>query len=274
MKKLFEQGEVYLRTLKSCGALENDQLRDDSESVMRQHFGEMFLEIEAEPGKRHKLKCTNVTRTDHLQGNVYCLYGVTEDLCTMTDRVDRSIVGTYDAFVIINNYDVFINRVKAGLLAVGFEVIDGFVKYIDPADESPFHKSTSHRTENEYRFVIANEKDEPVMIQISSIQDIASIHPIEHLEYLRFTSEGNTISLKWPPLAKYPIKPNAKVRLSKNIQVFVPNTFQRIDLQAGGEFVAELSDTHGHLVFRAEDSELVGLLVSLSAIEIIQAIED
>lgn len=195
IKNLLEEGIVFLNTLRRFGEIENESLRDHTEHTLFRRYSDGVLEIKNPLGEKVSLTSNNVAFKYTIKGNAFCLYAITEDLCEKSDSVDISIAGDYDAFLIILDTEEFIQRVVTALVAKGFDPDYRFIEYKDPSDESIFHKSTIHSAENEYRFVVINDKDVPETIQIGSIEDIAIMFPIERLKSLRFMREGSKITI-------------------------------------------------------------------------------
>ena len=83
-----------------------------------------------------------------------------------------------DTCLYIQDADTFISRVKRALDEKGLKYYYGMVRYYNYKEFSGhagiFHKSNKFEYQNEFRFYVENKTNKPLLLNIGSIEDIAT----------------------------------------------------------------------------------------------------
>ena len=112
--------------------------------------------------------------------NIYSLYMLeASESASIDSRMEQ--FGEYAAF--IHNPKEFLNRVESKLKQSNISFEAGQVSYIDEqsfeGDLSLFKKFSAYKYQNEYRILISSKKNEPFILNIGPINDIAYALPVE-----------------------------------------------------------------------------------------------
>jgi hypothetical protein len=148
-------------------------------------------------------------------GNVFCLYAVNLLNKPFGElfNVDSKVKGFGDYFLIINDTRTFLKRLKTALDAKGIKNFEtGMVAYKDfskyTGKKTVFEKDIKFAYQQEWRLFVANKNDEPVKIEIGSLEDIALMGPSVNIEQLLVKGEKKADSEVIKILTNI-IKPNA-----------------------------------------------------------------
>ena len=129
------------------------------------------------------------------KGNIYCLSGIyTKHLVDNNEITEFNTKSFGESLIVISNPRKFIERVKKALLEAGYSDIKyGPITYY-PNDYSgyigPFMKHQIFSQQNEYRFYVPNDKNNPIIINIGPLDDIAIM---QESCFLRFELTDNRI---------------------------------------------------------------------------------
>lgn len=187
MKKLLEEGEVFMRTLEYYRKLENDGA-DCSDGR-----GDAYEGVDAITqataicfgGKEIKTSFTiRLNFPNGYRGLIYCLYGVYNDSYSNGELIlpdEMKEMG--DTAVVIKDPMSFIDRcVTAARKAGAGQTAAGSVGYYNETEGdyflSPFWKRRKFLPQSEYRFYIPCNYTGDFTLRIGSIEDIADIFPL------------------------------------------------------------------------------------------------
>jgi hypothetical protein len=186
IKNLFEKGELYMSTvdfIRNCD--ENQDRTDPNDSIFKREFlGDVKVKV-CDVGQDIEKFGIPLNAKDCVlnfaginKGNIYCLSGIyTKHLMDNSEITEFSTKSFGESLIVISNPRKFIERVKKALLKEGYSDIKyGPVNYY-PNDYSgyigPFMKHQIFSPQNEYRFYVPNEENNPIIINIGPIDDIA-----------------------------------------------------------------------------------------------------
>ena len=187
MKKLLEEGEVFMRPLEYYRKLENDggDLSDGRGDAYEgidaiTQATAIYIggkEIETPFTIRHNFPNGN-------RGLIYCLYGVYNDSYANGELIlPDAMKEMGDTAVVIKDPMSFIDRCVAAARNAGAgQIAAGSVGYYDETEGdyflSPFGKRQKFKSQSEYRLYIPCNKKGDFTLSIGSIEDIADIFPL------------------------------------------------------------------------------------------------
>lgn len=205
MESLFNDGELYLQTLETFRNLEHNERGDKYEgsvSMRSDKNGKITL-VNKETGDSFKLDMTDskvIERHSEVSGlHIYCLYCLTfeeHEGMQLGQRIEDGIVSGFgDYSVVILDAYTFMEKVKAAVEELGFELLSRKVNYIELKDYSgkmgPFTKDQSFAHQNEFRIVLMGKgrPEGPLKFSIGSLEDIALIGPSKGIKNLQVEFE-------------------------------------------------------------------------------------
>ena len=187
MKKLLEEGEVFMRTLEYYRKLENDGA-DCSDGRGDAYEGIDAITQATAICIGEEEFPTSFTIRHSLPGGykglIYCLYGVYDDSYSCDKLVlPNEMSGLGDTVVVIKDPMAFIDRcVTAARKAEAGKTAAGSVGYYDETEGdyflSPFWKRQKFAPQSEYRLYIPCNNKGDFTLRVGSIEDIADIFPL------------------------------------------------------------------------------------------------
>ncbi|MDD4690306.1 MAG: hypothetical protein PHE51_11260 [Eubacteriales bacterium] len=190
MKKLLK-GEVYLSTLKSFKESDDPERGDCCEGdIYIEHFDEENTSIFIND-KEVKAKNIELSVSDCLNQNVFCLYAVKNEDAVRNLKDGHLIIDTrdFDAFnkndngascVAIQAIPEFLKRVENSIKQMGLKYEIELVYYYENTYNgklTPFMKRDRYSSQKEFRIWVKNTQNEPLILNIGNISDIASFIP-------------------------------------------------------------------------------------------------
>jgi hypothetical protein len=205
LENLFLKGLLYCNPISYFTKIEDQFLRgDDMENITSMHYmdgGEVVIynhgEEPTEDSIRMPFRDMHMTsRITEPFGNLFCLYAINllnkpfGELFSISPRVKE--FGGY--FVIITDTRAFLKRVNTALNLKGFkEFSANMVEYKDfsrfTGKKTVFEKDIKFAYQQEWRLFIANTLDQPLLIEIGSLEDIALFGPSENIDALLVKGE-------------------------------------------------------------------------------------
>ena len=193
-----QNGKLWCNPIQEFAKLDPFDGRGDKyEYVVKQTYGKSaILEL-----KNGDLNITHVEgiriRPDYYQytyynrsffANLFCLYSLqrqNESLIHKFELEDRvRQMGTHT--LIINDVDEFIKRVITALKKNGMVYKMDFIDYKDlstfEGKKTYFEKPLRYSYQKEFRIMIKNDCEKPIILDIGSIKDISVIFPTEKLK--------------------------------------------------------------------------------------------
>lgn len=188
IQDLFENGTIYCNPIEYFKNLE-DKFRGDNYEGVRYiknyppgHFKMTISGKEID----HNFKYFNF----HLKGayekslgNIYSLYCLSSKNLRGDKpfTIDKRIKSFGDTALLIKDNPKFLNLIEHQLEKKRLHYIHGFVKYYNkhlytgPIDV--FNKPNEYSYQHEFRIYIKRRSDEPLIINIGNLKDIAEIYP-------------------------------------------------------------------------------------------------
>jgi len=196
IKNLFEKGEIYINTvdhIRTCDAnKDRSDLNDstDERQVLRDvkiKMCDMGQDINKDGITFQSDSCV-LNYDNDKKGNIYCLSGIyTNDLMDVKDETKFDTKSFGESLIVIFKPRQFIERVKTALSEAGYKGIQ--YKRVDyynneySGQTGIFKKHENYSPQNEFRFYVPNAKNEPIKINIGSIEDIALMEKDIYLKY-------------------------------------------------------------------------------------------
>jgi hypothetical protein len=205
---LYENGTVYCNTLQYFRNHENVAIGDKYEGTTKitNSTDIRFFELTFPNDDARKPIRLNPSAL-HLRqfysnplANLYCLYTVDTDevLKEKVYKINGALT-QFDStnFLIIHTPGVFIERMTKAIRAAKYNGQYGFVDYYDKVkyngELSMFNKPNEFAYQKEFRFLLENHVEEPVILTLGSLQDISIILETQDIEKLEFKkNESNT----------------------------------------------------------------------------------
>jgi hypothetical protein len=189
IKALYEEGEVYINSIDFIRTCDNNEERADEDDgiFFRNFIGEAKIRI-CEVGKDLDkdgltMESFNVVlKNDHKEkGNIYCLTGIySEHLSGDRNDFTFETKSFGESTILIHNPKEFLDRLFAALKEHGYPNFESRkVSYYNndfSGNIGFFRKHERFKHQSEYRIFVPNPKDEPMIIKIGSLKDIASFN--------------------------------------------------------------------------------------------------
>ena len=190
IKKLFDEGELFLNTVDHFTKVENNEIGDTWEDVVQV---DQIKNFKLEIGGHTVLTAPSGNCQIHnpnIRQNLYCLWSMTEKyVLENMNKNDNSVIintSNYNGFVdkgvacsvVITNLDEFIKRVERELKRNNLKYQMNRVSYYDENTYkgivTPFMKRKEFEKQMEFRIVVDYPQNEPLIIHIGNMSDIAS----------------------------------------------------------------------------------------------------
>jgi hypothetical protein len=198
-----QMGNLYCNPIQYFAKCdETDGIGDKYETITKQTFGKTatlnindgdlnrHLIIVRDPGGNNQ----NLLFDNEFYANLFCLYSVNSNN-SQTDGFEYKsslpvdMVKVYGHMLIIRDTVAFVQRVVKRLADLKLEHRRGLIEYIDFTNfegrKTYFQKPLKYRDQNEYRIMIKNTVEQPMIIDIGSIKDISEIYTVEEVKRVR-----------------------------------------------------------------------------------------
>ncbi len=196
MMNLLINGEIYLNPIDYFRKHEDDQLRGDpyegGMEILNITGGTFNLAgIDREFSYEH----LHALVKDHsIVGNLYCLYSISS--FHYQNPIDFKFDSRNCDFgthcVLIKNLPIFFDLIDRAMVNSNLKYTSGFVKYYDKNNTtkklSIFDKPSNYSYQNEFRFYIQSEINEPIVLNIGNLEGIAEMYKIADLIDLKLHS--------------------------------------------------------------------------------------
>ena len=199
---LQKTGKVFLNTISYFKNLELNKERGDNYEGIERIEQVNYLEIQV--GNR-KIQfdakgAKNILRSAQyriepkiVDGNIYSLYAVTTESLTISNRLDDRLIEFGNCLLIITNPTVFLEKLFNSIYEEGYRIKYGPVTYYNEntynGDLGIFYKPDRFEHQNEYRILVENFIEKPLIFEIGSIEDISELVMIEELQKVSFKKE-------------------------------------------------------------------------------------
>ena len=188
MEDLLYNGTIYLNTIEYFKNLEEQGLRgDDYEGVsfIRNYHEYKILKCEMRFENGNALPINpiefSVRESNNIQGNIYSLYAIkTPDILEPNYIIDSKVQDFGSHCVVIRDTVRFIERIKTQIKQLGLDSFFGVVNYYDKkkanGDISIFNKPKEFDFQKEFRIVVPNDENRPLVLKIGNMSEYAEIH--------------------------------------------------------------------------------------------------
>jgi hypothetical protein len=199
IEKLFYEGVLFLNTVDYFKKLESEQgIRGDflegaSELYNFYEKDKAILTINPKQKDEIRMNITNAQmRQFHsYQGNIFSLYSIFDnEKETQKIEFDKTLKNFGDTALIITDINDFLLRVGKKLKEKNFKFYWGDVDYYNAKEKSIkklgiFNKSSDFQYQKEFRIYVKNPINEPLKIEIGSINEISKLLKSEDLTKLK-----------------------------------------------------------------------------------------
>ncbi|MGB3105003.1 hypothetical protein [Sphingobacterium siyangense] len=192
---LLRTGEIFCNTKDYFSNLKcEDLIGDDYENIVYFDYGESVkipinLELDHITMKRQSNGLYYSFGNKNKEFiNFFCLYAIRIKDCSIEEnklvfKVPKELKTDAENFLFISYTDKFILNIIKELRSRNLKYNLSIVKYQDfeknHGYKSYFHKRKMYSVQNEFRFVIYNDVDEPLKFNIGDISDISLKIPME-----------------------------------------------------------------------------------------------
>lgn len=199
--KSLQSGSLYCNTIQyfaNCD--EATGIGDKYETITKQTFGpSLILDLaNGDLNNNHALIILNPNGDNqHLYSNtefyanLFCLYSVNSKVDGHEYKIElpESMSKTYAHMLIIRDTVEFVKRVIRRLQELKLQYQFGLIEYKDLSDFSGrktyFQKPLRYKNQSEYRIMIKNTMECPMIIDIGSIHDISEIYTTEQVKRVK-----------------------------------------------------------------------------------------
>ncbi len=203
LQDLYENGELYIRTIDEIRKSDENQERSDPHDGIKTRVYNDEVEVKLckigsdieKEGITLKGENCVMTLDNISRGNIYCFSGIyTKHLLDKRETIEFNTSTFGESLIVIFRPGEFIKRVKDGLKQHGFvDVQSGPVEYYPNNYTGPvnfFRKHERLSYQNEFRFVVPNQLNTTIKISIGSLSDIAVV--FEKSCFLELTLTDNS----------------------------------------------------------------------------------
>lgn len=189
---LYENGTVYLNPVQYFKNLE-DKFRGDSyEGASYIHnlpAGQFRISIGGKQIDRdfNYLNLHLKQAYEKTLGNIYSLYCLSSKILRGDKPVtiDKRIKDFGDTALLIRDNPKFLELLESALKRKRLKYFTGFVEYynrhIYNGSVDVFNKPSEYSYQNEFRIYVRRRSDEPLVLNIGSLKDIAEVYPANEL---------------------------------------------------------------------------------------------
>lgn len=195
--KLYEQGEIFCSTMKYFKDCEKPDARFDKleGSTEINQFTTLTIynnETEIVFSKINSPKTVPLNKgflskfDSKIKGNLFCCTAITDenenyfiDSKLGAYKIDEKFLEFGDTMLIINNPTYFISAMQKEIRNLGFMNSESLVDYYNPIIDnmklSVFKKDKKYEYQQELRFYIEREDDNPIKFNIGSLKDFSQL---------------------------------------------------------------------------------------------------
>ncbi len=190
IKKLFENGEVYMNTIKTFKEYDKQGIGDKYEGVFKiNNYTNSVITLKI-PNNPITLNTTKLQLTEshkeHI-GNIYSTYALSNKLVLKkeTHKIDKRMLIFGSHCVLIRDVKGFLDAIFFELKKQNIEYRHNIVKYHDFSkrnhDLSLFDKSHLLSYQKEHRIIALTQDDCPLKINIGSLKEYAEIYTAKEM---------------------------------------------------------------------------------------------
>jgi hypothetical protein len=186
---LLENGTMYLNSIQYFKTVEDAELRGDKYEGITEilNFPNGEFEIPALNFKGQYISIHLKNSFQEVTGNIYSLYCISSFHITnpIGFKIDGRVVNFGKYCLVINDLQIFLDRVKRALQQLGLKYTIDFVSYYDKSKKNGkvtlFEKSNEFSYQNEFRIYVPSNSTDAMILNIGSMADIAQIVPVSDI---------------------------------------------------------------------------------------------
>ena len=195
---LFENGTIYMNTIEYFRKVEDKELRGDKYEGVSRIINSLPGTIKIKGIEREFNFISAHIRESHSEilGNIYSLYAISSKGFPnpLDYKFDERNLRFGTHCLMIKNLPYFFKKIKKELKKNNYKFNYDFVDYYDKDEVNRkitlFEKPLEFEHQKEFRFYVANDKIEPIKIQIGSLKKYAEIFKIEDLLEVKLISKS------------------------------------------------------------------------------------
>ena len=194
------KGQMRFGPVDEFAKMEDGNLRgDELENVAElKYFGDskIYLKPVNAPDSEYKsLDAVNakmMSRYTEPIGHLFCLYAINADRKSIntTFRIDASVKGFGEYFMIIKDTDEFLRRIRIAMDKQKWKWSYSMVEYVDftkyNGKKTVFQKDIKYSYQREFRVFIKNKASNPLFLEIGDLSDISVICETRIVDTLEF----------------------------------------------------------------------------------------
>lgn len=191
MNDLFYNGNIFMNSIQFFRKFEDGKLRGDKyEGISKVwNFPSGTFEIESLNYKGEYISIHLRESYENVLGNIYSLYCISYHGWKNPNdfKIDLRNKNFGSHCVIIKDLPKFFSLIENKLNEMNLNFKHGFVNYYDKNKVTKsitlFEKPLEFEYQKEFRFYIIRDSNEPIKINIGSLEQIAELHKIEDVVY-------------------------------------------------------------------------------------------
>ncbi len=185
---LYENGTIYCNSVHYFKTLEDNFRGDNYEGasyIKNYPQGQFKISIEGKPINKdfNYLNLHLKGSYEKTLGNIYSLYCLSSKVLRGQKPVtiDKRIKSFGDTAILVNDNPKFLSLIEKELEKKRLKYHHGLVKYYDKhvytGTVDVFNKPSEYSYQNEFRIYVARKSDEPLVLRIGCLRDVAEIYP-------------------------------------------------------------------------------------------------
>ena len=213
LKRLCNEGELYMGTLKSYRESDNSEVGDKNEGAHKVRYRSecKVSRVNSTTGKNEEIGI--LQDVIHREFNdiyeysrVYCMYyaiSPKDKVDKLSSIIDDQIIKKfeYDSVAVFFNLEAFYDRLDNHLENNGNPYRRGVVDYIDISETernlTPFDKDLSFKHQNEFRVCVQNVDGEHAFItSIGDLSDISFVVGVKELDNILINIQDSQITFR------------------------------------------------------------------------------
>jgi hypothetical protein len=190
MQSLIQKGTIYCNSLSFFAAFD-DSCRFDTHEISTNLDSQPPVKVQLTDDEKSAIYIGKVEIKDVREnptGNIFCIYGVNDEDFPVNSKweFDDRLQEFGEYCVLIYRMPEFFEKMEKGLNDLKLQWVSKTVKYLDFEEHigqlDVNHKSDVYDWQREYRFRIFNDKPEPIIFEIGSLEDIAVLMRVDNLK--------------------------------------------------------------------------------------------
>lgn len=203
IEELYKHGKMFLNTISFFNEIEENHQGDRLEGARSRFLSENIqIKIKTPDMNEIIIDKSNgliddviIHSEDIAKSNIYSMTYLGEDDVETENSLSPDLKKFGESSLFILNTSKFIERFHDAMGKLGFKYQFGPVKYVKnnfEGDFGLFRKREQYKYQREFRFLIKSSLNEPLVIQLGSLEDIAKIIPSDQAVMAKLTQRPLT----------------------------------------------------------------------------------